>query len=187
MMAARPAVQPGVVLGRAEVAQPDPVPAAGGGPGDDPLDHRPGWVGLPEFPRAGLGAGGAQQAFVRVDLQAPAVFGGGALCRSGQPAHTAPKVAYRLVLIVRVCPAGQVTVPSSSLIAKSSRVKPGHGRAQRHRLDHRVMPGLLVVRAGLTGAVVRVTVNLQARDFLPAAARAHPRRRGRRTGPGWPW
>src|SRR6516225_2192364 len=54
-------VQPGAVLAGAQVAQPDPVPAAGGGPGDDALDHRPGPVGLLEFRRPGLGAGGAQQ------------------------------------------------------------------------------------------------------------------------------
>ena len=34
-----PGVQLGVVLGGAEVAEPDAVAVAGGGPGDDPLDR----------------------------------------------------------------------------------------------------------------------------------------------------
>src|SRR2546421_8766713 len=79
-----PAVQPGVVFGRTEVAQPDPVPAAGGAPGDDPLDHRPGAVGLLELFGPCPGADGAQQALVRVAIQRPAVLGGGAL--AAQPA-----------------------------------------------------------------------------------------------------
>ena len=41
------------------------------------------------------------------------------LLRSGQPAHSAPKVTVRDGLIGRVCPAGQVTVRSSSLMVKS--------------------------------------------------------------------
>jgi len=34
-----PGAQPGVVLGSADVAQPDPAAVLGGGPGDDPLDR----------------------------------------------------------------------------------------------------------------------------------------------------
>ena len=34
-----PVVQPGVVLGGADVAELDPAAVLGGGPGDDPLDH----------------------------------------------------------------------------------------------------------------------------------------------------
>src|ERR1022692_803303 len=59
-----PVMQPGVVPGSPDVAEPDPVPVLGSGPGDDPLDHRPGRVGLPELGGPGLGAGGAQQAVV---------------------------------------------------------------------------------------------------------------------------
>src|SRR6516165_3177780 len=62
-----PGVQPGVVLGGAEVAEPDPAAVLGGGPGDDPLDGGPGGVGLLEIVGAGLGAGGTQQVLVRVD------------------------------------------------------------------------------------------------------------------------
>ncbi len=46
------------------------------------------------------------------------------LSRSGQPAQAAPKVTVRAGLIGRVTPAGQVTVPASSLTVKSSRVNP---------------------------------------------------------------
>src|SRR5260370_8172877 len=38
----------------------------------------------------------------------------------------------------------------------------GHRRAQRPGLDHRVVPGLAVVSAGLAGAVGRVTIDLQS-------------------------
>jgi len=72
-------------------------------------------VGLLELRRPGLGAGGAQQALVPVDVQGPAVIGDGAPCS---------QLTYRLALIDRTCPAGQVTVPPSSLMAKSSRVNP---------------------------------------------------------------
>jgi hypothetical protein len=49
--------------------------------------------------------------------------------RSGQPAHAAPKVTVRAGLIGRVTPAGQVTVPWSSLMAKSS-IYPGFSWAR---------------------------------------------------------
>ena len=90
--------------------------------------------------------------------------------RSGQPAQTGPKVTYRLLLIGRTCPAGQLTVPCSSSRMKSSRVNPP-GTAGRSG------PGLitcrarrLVVRAGLAGAVVRVTVDLLALAILALRA-----------------
>ena len=40
--------------------------------------------------------------------------------RSGQAAQAVPKLTVRLRLIARTCPAGQVTVPCSSSMAKSS-------------------------------------------------------------------
>ncbi len=43
--------------------------------------------------------------------------------RSGQPAHAAPKVTVRVLVIWRECPAGQVTVPCCSSMVKS-RVNP---------------------------------------------------------------
>src|SRR5258708_12399881 len=49
-----------------------------------------------------------------------------------------------------------------------------HRRAQRHRLDDRVVPGRLVVRAGLAGAVAGVAVDFQALAVLPVAGRLVP-------------
>src|SRR5260370_41501854 len=45
-------------------------------------------------------------------------------CRSGQPTHSLPKVTVRFGLIGRVCPAGQVTAPAGSSMAKSPRANP---------------------------------------------------------------
>jgi hypothetical protein len=54
--------------------------------------------------------------------------------RSGQAAQAAPRVTVRAGLPGQVTPAGQVTVHSSSLTAKSSAVNPpgtaGRSRAQ---------------------------------------------------------
>jgi hypothetical protein len=44
--------------------------------------------------------------------------------RSGQSAHSFPKVTVRDLVIGRVCLPGQVTVPRSSSIVKSSMVNP---------------------------------------------------------------
>ncbi|HEY5855654.1 MAG TPA: hypothetical protein VIW24_16810 [Aldersonia sp.] len=44
--------------------------------------------------------------------------------RSGQPAHSAPKVTVRFGLIARVCPPGPVTVPAGPSMLKSSRMNP---------------------------------------------------------------
>jgi hypothetical protein len=44
--------------------------------------------------------------------------------RSGQSAQILPEVTAGLVLMGRVCPAGQVTVLACSLMSKSSRVYP---------------------------------------------------------------
>jgi hypothetical protein len=44
--------------------------------------------------------------------------------RSGQSAHSLPKVTVRFALIGRVCPAGQVTVPVCSSMVNSSGVNP---------------------------------------------------------------
>ena len=44
--------------------------------------------------------------------------------RSGQSRQAAPKTAARAAVIVRVRPAGQVTVPAVVSIAKSSAVNP---------------------------------------------------------------
>jgi hypothetical protein len=44
--------------------------------------------------------------------------------RSGQSAHSLPKVTVRFALIGRVCPPGQVTVLAWSSMVKSSTVNP---------------------------------------------------------------
>ena len=44
--------------------------------------------------------------------------------RSGHPRQAAPKVTLRLVVIRRVTPFGQVTVPAASSTVNSSRVNP---------------------------------------------------------------
>src|ERR1019366_3215963 len=93
-------MQPGVVLLGSDIAEPDPAPILGGGPGDDPLDQRAGRVGAPELLGPGLRAG------------------------------RAPKVTVRPRPICRAIPAGQVTVPWSSSMVKSSTVNPP-GTAER--------------------------------------------------------
>ena len=44
--------------------------------------------------------------------------------RSGQPRQVAPKTTWRLRVIGRVCPAGQVAVPAASSTVNSSMVNP---------------------------------------------------------------
>jgi hypothetical protein len=75
--------------------------------------------------------------------------------RLPRPAQAAPKVTVRMAaLIGRVCPAGQVTVPASSLMVTSSRVNPpGTARAQWRELDHRVMADVTAGGAGIAAAV----------------------------------
>ena len=115
---------PGVVLFHAQVAQLDPPSWAGGGPADDSLDGRAGGVGcLNSGVRACARAArnNASCSWMLIDRPSLAVVH---RARSGQSAHTAPKVTVRFGLMVRVCPPGQVTVPACSSMAKSSRVNP---------------------------------------------------------------
>src|SRR4029077_5159668 len=74
------ALEPGVVLGHAAVAELEPASAEGGDLGDGTLDVGPGrHVVLAQLRAGGPGgAGGAQQAVVLVQVQGAAVFGGGA-------------------------------------------------------------------------------------------------------------
>jgi len=71
-------LEPGIVLGGAQVAEFEPPPAAAGDLGDHPFHIRP--VFPVVLPQGGLGgpgrAGGPQDRIVRVQPQGPPVFGG---------------------------------------------------------------------------------------------------------------
>src|SRR6266702_1063908 len=167
-----PVVQPGVVLGRADVAEPDPAAVLGGDPGDGPLDARPGRVGALEPRRSGLGAGFAEQALMRVDGHRPAIFGGGApLAQGASGAGGAeghgPVLAHLAGDAVRAGDGAAVLVHDEVIDGEAA----GHRRAQRPGLDDGVVPAVTVVSAGLAAAVRRVAVHLQplpARRVLPA-------------------
>jgi hypothetical protein len=75
------ALEPGVVLGHAAVAELEPASPPGGDLGDGTLDVGPVCAVVLAQLRAGGpgGAGGAQQAVVLVQVQGAAFFGGGAL------------------------------------------------------------------------------------------------------------
>src|SRR5271166_2502929 len=158
-----PVVQPGAVLGCAGVAELDAVPVLSRGPGDDPLDHRPGGVGTLELRRAGLGTGFAEQLLVRVDRHRAAVFSGGALlpqraAGAGGAEGDDPVLAHLADLPGRAGDGAGLLVDGEVIEGEPA----GHGRLQRFRLDDSVVPVLAVGGPGLTAAVGRVTVNLKA-------------------------
>src|SRR5260221_276269 len=160
---AAPVMQPGVVLGGADVTEPDAAAILGSGPGDDPFDHRPGRIGALELVGAGLRAGGAQQPLVRVDGHRPAVFGGGAARPERAPGTQLPEgdgplAAHQPGMPGRAGHRALLLVDDEVVQGEPA----GHRRAQRPGLDHRVVPGLAVVSAGLAGAVGRVTIDLQS-------------------------
>ena len=65
--------------------------------------------------------------------------------RSGQPVQPAPKVTLRFSVIVRVSPAGQVTVPATGSTVKSSRVKPpGTADLSAHGLTSGTCPAPVI-------------------------------------------
>ena len=110
--------QPGVVLDGAAVAQFEAAAAPAGDLGDDPFHVGP--VLCLRY-RCGNSGSAAQSwraarrrlsRWCRTILRPVLDFV--QRWRSGQPVHSVPKLATRVALIGRVCPAGLVTVPAGS-------------------------------------------------------------------------
>ena len=121
-----PGVQPPVVGGGAAVAQLAAAAFRADEPGDGAFDHGP----VPAVGGAEMLVGGpvltgcSQQRVVFVMLRLRPSLAVVLRCRSGQSRQATPKTALRAVVIRRVMPFGQVTVPVVSSMVKSSRVNP---------------------------------------------------------------
>ena len=119
--------QPGVVLGRAAVAQFEAATTAAGDLGDDAFHVGPVLaVLLPQFGCGGpVAAGCAQQVVTLVQADGAAGLGGGAARqRAGSRGTAHRKTTLRVLVMGRVCPAGQLTVAACSSTVKSSTVNP---------------------------------------------------------------